>query len=193
MAKKIATVPKGYKTATPTLIIKNAQAAIGFYESVFSATTLSCAYAPDGITILQADLKIGTSVIRLGDEMPEFGIISPLSLGGSAASIHLYVESANDVWDRALAAGATVAVPLADAYWGERYGRIIDPFGHIWSIAQRIELLTPEEISARAEALLVPASIAHDSEIEEVAPLEGAAFVEPEDATISAETVTAAA
>ncbi len=157
MAKKIATVPKGYRTATPTLVVNNARAAIAFYEAVFAATTLNCAYAPDGLTVLQADLKIGTSIIRIGDEMPEFGIVSPTTLGGSPAPVHLYVDAADDVWQRALAAGSTVAVPLADAYWGERYGRFVDPFGHIWSVEQRLEVLSASQVAARAAAFFAPA------------------------------------
>jgi len=177
MAKKVATVPKGYRTATATLVVNNAQAAIAFYESVFAADTLSCAYAPDGVTVLQAELKIGTSILRIGDEMPEFGIVSPTTLGGSSSPIHLYVEAADEIWEKARQAGSTVVVPLADAYWGERYGRFVDPFGHIWSIAQRLEVLSSSEIAARAETFFAPQPIAHSMDIEDVPPMEGAAYV----------------
>jgi len=179
MAKKIATVPKGYRTATPTLIVTNAQAAIEFYETVFSATTLSCAHAPNGITVLQAELKIGTSVIRIGDEIPDFGIVSPTTLGGSPAPVHLYVDAVDDLWQKAVDAGARVVVPLADTYWGERFGRFVDPFGHIWSVAQRLEILTPSQVADRAKVFFAPEPIAVATDFDDALPVEGAAYIEP--------------
>lgn len=163
MTKKIALVPKGYRTATPSLIVRGADAALAHYEHVFGAKTLSCDYAQDGVTVLQAEIKIGTSVIRLGDEMPAFGVLSPAAFGGSPVAIHLYVENAEDVWNRALEAGATIAVPLQDTYWGERFGRFVDAFGHLWSIAQRIETVSADEVKARAEALFAPVAVVTDS------------------------------
>lgn len=153
MPKKIAVQPKGYRTATASLIVRGADAALDFYAHVFGAETLSRAYAQDGVTVLQAEMKIGNTIIRLGDEMPAFGVLSPLSLGGSGSAVHLYVEDADELWTRALDGGSTVAVPLAETYWGERFGRFVDPFGHVWSVAQRVEALTAAQVRARAEAL----------------------------------------
>lgn len=179
MAKKIAVAPKGYRTATQVLIVSDAQAALEFYKTVFSATVSSIAYASNGATVLQADMKIGNSIIRVGDEMPEFGIVSPATLGGSPSPVHLYVEAVDDIWRKAIDANATVAVPLADAYWGERYGRFIDPFGHVWSVAQRRENLTPAELAARADAAFAPVSTDAYHQADEAAPVEGAAYLEP--------------
>lgn len=179
MAKKIATVPKGYRTATPTLVVSNARAAIAFYEAVFSATTLSCAHAPNGTTVLQAELKIGTSVIRIGDEIPEFGIVSPTTLGGSPAPVHLYIDAVDDIWQKAIEAGARIVVPLADTYWGERFGRFVDPFGHIWSVAQRLEILTPSQVADRAKAFFAPEPVTAVAELDDALPVEGAAYIEP--------------
>ncbi len=174
MPKKIAIQPKGYRTATPSLIVRGADAAIEFYAHVFSAEVLNRAYAQDGVTVLQAEVKIGNSIVRLGDEMPAFGILSPASLGGSGSAVHLYVEDADAVWARALEAGCVVAVPLADTYWGERFGRLVDPFGHIWSVAQRVEALSKAQVDARAEAIFAPAPV-EIADVEEFAT----AYVEP--------------
>lgn len=174
MPKKIAIQPKGYRTATPSLIVRGADAAIEFYAHIFGAEVLNRAYAQDGVTVLQAELKIGNSVIRLGDEMPAFGVLSPVSLGGSGSAVHLYVEDAETVWAQALEAGCTVCVPLADTYWGERYGRLVDPFGHVWSVAQRVESLTAAQVKARAEAIFAPVAV----EAAEDEPF-AAAYVEP--------------
>lgn len=193
MAKKIATVPKGYRTATPTLVVNNAQAAIAFYEAVFSATTHSCALALNGMTVLQAELKIGTSVIRIGDEMPEFGIVSPTTLGGSPAPVHLYVDAVDELWQKAVEAGAQTIVPLADTYWGERFGRFVDPFGHIWSVAQRLEVLTPSQIADRAEAFFAPAPVITAAEFDDALPVEGAAYIEPitDNGTVESDVIAA--
>ena len=167
MPKKVAALPKGYRTATASLIVRGADAALDFYSHVFGAEVLSRAYAQDGVTVLQAEMKIGNTIIRVGDEMPAFGMLSPLSLGGSGSAVHLYVEDADTVWNAALDAGASVCVSLADTYWGERFGRLTDPFGHVWSIAQRTEALSPAQVKARAEAWFQPVAV-------EAAPLETA-------------------
>ena len=150
MARKITPVPKGYRTANPVLIVRGADAALSYYETVFGAEVMSRDYAQDGITILQAEMKVGNTILRIADEMPEFGIFSPTSLGGSAVIVQLYLSEVDALWTRAVDSGARVAVPLADTYWGERFGRFVDPFGHVWNIAKRTEMLTPGEIAERA-------------------------------------------
>lgn len=171
MARKVTPVPKGYRTANPVLIVRGADAALSYYETVFGAEVLSRDYAQDGTTMLQAEMKIGNTILRVADEMPAFGIFSPTSLGGSPVIVQLYLSEVDAFWTRVVDNGAQVAVPLADTYWGERFGRLVDPFGHVWNIAKRTEMLRPGEIGERAtvafsiqepEADLQTSGLAHD-------------------------------
>ena len=155
MARKTSPVPKGYRTITPQLTVRFAAEAIEFYKDAFGAEELTRAYGADGATVINAELKIGNSIFRLNDEMPAYGLLSPLSLGGTHTAVHMYLPEVDDVWARAVEAGATVIVPLADTYWGERFGKLVDPFGQVWSFAKRIEALTPAEIAARAQQDIV--------------------------------------
>ena len=136
--KKMAPVPKGYRTVTPSLVVRGADAAAAYYEAVFGAAVLSRVLAEDGYTVLQAELKIGNSILRLMDEMPAFGVLSPLSLGGTPVGQHLYLRNVDEVWEKALAQGAGILIALADMPWGERFAKFVDPFGHVWSVARRI-------------------------------------------------------
>ncbi len=154
MTRKVTPVPKGYRTANPVLIVRGADTALSYYETVFGAEVLSRDYAQDGMTILQAEMKIGNTILRVADEMPAFGIVSPTSLGGSPVIVQLYLSEVDAFWARVVDYGARVAVPLADTYWGERFGRFVDPFGHVWNIAKRTEILTPGEIAERAAMTL---------------------------------------
>ncbi len=154
MARKVTPVPKGYRTANPVLIVRGADAALSYYETVFGAEVISRDYAQDGMTILQAEMKIGNTILRVADEMPAFGVFSPTSLGGSPVIVQLYLSEVDEFWTRVVDSGAQVAVPLADTYWGERFGRFVDPFGHVWNIAKRTEILTPGEIAERAAMTL---------------------------------------
>ena len=140
MSKKIAPVPKGYRTVTSNLVVQGADAALDYYAKVFGATVQSRIVADDGITVLQAELKIGNSIVRLMDEMPAFGVFSPLAFGGTAVGLHLYLREVDEVWDNAMANGAGVLVPLADMPWGERFAKFVDPFGHVWSVSKRINI-----------------------------------------------------
>ncbi|MEH6631230.1 MAG: VOC family protein [Halopseudomonas aestusnigri] len=149
MARKINPVPKGYHTSTPVLVVKNAAAAIEFYASVFGAKELSRIVDIDGVTILRAELKIGNSIIHLNDEMPAYGILSPISLGGSSTAVQLYLSDVDDAWDRAVEAQSAVVLPLEDTYWGERTGKIVDAFGHVWILSKKTENLSKEEIEKR--------------------------------------------
>jgi uncharacterized glyoxalase superfamily protein PhnB len=107
-----------------------------------------------GGKIMHAELRIGDSTIMLNDEFPEMGAKSPAGIGGSPVTMHIYVEDADALWKRAVAAGATVAMPLADMFWGDRYGKLVDPFGHHWSIGTHLEDLSHEEVARRgAEAM----------------------------------------
>lgn len=169
MPKKIAPVPKGYRTVTPSMVIHNADAAMAFYAEVFGAEVLSRVYADDGITVLNAEMKIGNSLIIVSDEMPLFGIYSPLSYGGTSMSQHLYLPNVDDVWRAAVDAGCGVLVGLADMPYGERFGKLIDPFGHVWSMSKRIAKVAPQEIKAKADAEDLVVHFAEDTVVEEQA------------------------
>ena len=156
MAQKTNPIPKGYRTATPTLVVRGAAAAVDYYKSVFGAQELSRHYGDDAATVLRAEIKIGNSILHLVDEMPAFGILSPISLGGASGSVQLYLDDLDDAWMRALAADAVVVLPLEDTYWGDRTGRIVDPFGHVWTLSKRVESVSKEELEKRIAALATP-------------------------------------
>jgi len=151
MTSRAKPVPQGYHTATPYLIVKGAASAIEFYKKAFGATELGRHAGPGG-RIMHAEIKIGDSPIMIADESPEMGARSPQSLGGSPVSIFLYVEDVDAVANRAIAAGAKVQAPVQDQFWGDRFGVVVDPFGHVWDVATHKEDVTPEEIQKRAAA-----------------------------------------
>jgi len=153
-AGSVQPIPEGFHTLTPSLTVHNAAEAIEFYKRAFGAEELSRAPAPDGRRIWHAELKIGDSLLMLNDEFPDMGgSRAPRSLGGTASSLQLYVRDADAVFQRAVEAGAKVSMPLWDAFWGDRYGRVTDPFGHEWAIATRKENLSEEEKQRRAQAM----------------------------------------
>lgn len=172
MAQKINPIPKGYRTATPSLVVRNADAAINYYKTVFGASEVSRFCGADGVTILRAELKIGNSILHLSDEMPAVGILSPLSLGGASGSVQLFLDDLNDAWDRAVANGATVVLPLEDTYWGERTGRIVDAFGHIWTLSKRIESVSKAELEKRVTALFGPATKGQSATEDDIATVD---------------------
>ena len=132
-------------------MVKGASQAIEFYKRAFGAEEIKRLPGPDGKSLIHAELKIGNSRLLLVDEFPEMDCRGPRSVGGSPVSIHMFVDDADAAFDKALAAGAEVRTPLADQFWGDRYGVLTDPFGHIWSIATHKEDLTPQEIGKRAQ------------------------------------------
>ncbi len=142
----IQRIPAGYHTVTPYLIIKGAAQAIQFYQSAFGAQQIMRLDGPDG-TILHAEIKIGDSHIMMADEMETHR--GPQTLGGTPVSLMLYVEDCDKVFAAALAAGATQTRPLENQFYGDRCGTLVDPFGHIWSVATHVEDVTPEEINRR--------------------------------------------
>ena len=156
MTQKIAPVPKGFRTITPCLTVTGATQAIAFYQQAFGAEEQSRLYDADGVRILHAVLKVGNSVLFLTEADPVAGMLSPLELGYTPMLVHLYVEDADAFWAEALAAGATEVVPLADTYWGDRFGKLVDPFGHYWSIASRVEKVSQEELVERTRAAAWP-------------------------------------
>jgi PhnB protein len=151
MAKKVKSTPRGYRTVTPYLIIKDAASAIDFYKQAFQAKVLMCLSEPSG-KVGHAEIKIGDSRIMLADEYPELGSRGPQSFGGSPVSILLYVEDCDGMYERAVAKGARVVRSMSDQFYGDRAGNVEDPFGHVWTIATHVEDLTSEEILRRAAA-----------------------------------------
>jgi uncharacterized glyoxalase superfamily protein PhnB len=142
----VSPIPEGYHTITPYLVVNGAADAIEFYTRAFGAIEIDRATTPDGTKIMNASIQIGDSRIMLNDEFPEMNCKGPLSLGGSPFNLHLYVEDADAVFERAVAAGATVTMPISDAFWGDRYGSLTDPFGHNWGIATRKRIMTEDDL-----------------------------------------------
>ncbi|HKY32286.1 MAG TPA: VOC family protein [Candidatus Polarisedimenticolia bacterium] len=151
MAKSVKAIPDGHHTVTTHLTTTDASAAIDFYKKAFGAEEIVRMPGPGG-KVMHAELQIGDSRIMVNDEFPDYGALGPRSLGGSPVSIHLYVQDADAAFDRAVKAGAKVTMPLADMFWGDRYGKLEDPFGHKWSIGTHIEDVSAEECAKRAKA-----------------------------------------
>lgn len=142
---------KGYHSVTPTLTVSDAKAAIEFYKKAFGAEEREVCLGPDGKQVMHAEIKIGDSIIMLNDEFPKMGCVGPQALGGSPVSLFIYVENVDVLFDRAVKAGATVTMPVGDQFWGDRFGQLVDPFGHKWGIATHIADPTPEEIKKAQE------------------------------------------
>jgi PhnB protein len=143
--------PTGYHTLTPSIVVRDATAAIDFYKQAFGAVETLRMPGPGGL-IMHAELKIGDSVIMLNDESPDMGAKSPKAYGGTPVSFYVYVEDVDAAWKRAIDAGAKPTMPLADMFWGDRAGRLEDPFGHSWLLAQHVKDLSAEEIKKGQEA-----------------------------------------
>lgn len=139
-------IPDGMHSLTPHLVCDGAAAAIEFYKKAFGAVEQARIPGPEG-RLIHASVRIGDSVLMLVDEWPDMGALGPRKLKGSPVTIHLYVPDADASLAQAVAAGATVTMPMADMFWGDRYGQVKDPFGHNWSIATHQRDLTPEEIA----------------------------------------------
>jgi PhnB protein len=139
-------------SVTPHLVVRDAARAAAWYAEALGAEERGRIEVPGG-KLMQVELWFGDSAVMLADEFPDFGVLSPLAIGGTATVLHLYSEDVEALWQRAVAAGAEVRQPLGDAFWGERYGQITDPFGHRWGLAQRVRDVPQEEI-ARAAAEL---------------------------------------
>lgn len=148
-ARKVSPIPPGAHTVTPHLICAGASDAIAFYQKAFGAVEIVRLPGPDG-KLMHAAIRIGDSAVFLYDEAPQWGALGPLALKGSPVAIHLYVADADALFARAVKAGATVKMPMSDMFWGDRYGAVIDPFGHHWSIASRVREVKPAEIAAAA-------------------------------------------
>lgn len=149
---EVQPIPKGRHTVTPHLVVQNAAQAIEFYKTAFAAEEIARMPAPDGEFLMHAEVKIGDSIVMLCDELPGMDrCLSPKSLGGTSVTVHIWSEDVDALYERALKAGAAASMPLADMFWGDRYGKVTDPFGHEWSMATHKQDLTPEEMGKAAE------------------------------------------
>ncbi|MGB6547109.1 MAG: VOC family protein [Candidatus Acidiferrales bacterium] len=146
-------IPRGYHSLTPYLFIKGAAGAIDFYKTVFGATERMRMPGPDG-RIMHAELQIGDSIVMLSDENPQMGALSPQSIGGTACGLNVYLADVDAATRKALELGAKLVRPVKDQFYGDRSGSIIDPFGHLWSVATHIEDVAPEEMQRRMAAAM---------------------------------------
>jgi uncharacterized glyoxalase superfamily protein PhnB len=144
---KVDKIPAGMTAVTPHLVCAGAAEAIEFYKKAFGATEEARMPGPDG-RLMHAMIRFGGHAIMLVDEMPEWGSLGPKALKGSPVTIHLYTEDADTLFARAEKAGAKVVMPIADMFWGDRYGVVEDPFGHKWSIATHQRDVTPADMDA---------------------------------------------
>lgn len=142
----VKTIPDGFSTVTPHLVCRNCADAIEFYKKAFGAEDMGRMLEPNTKKIIHAMIKIGDSVVMLVDYFPNWGNASPESLGGTPVTIHLYVEDADSFVERAVEAGAKITMELMDSFWGDRYGKIVDPFGHEWSVATHIKDVSPKQM-----------------------------------------------
>lgn len=132
-------------TVTPHLTCRNASEAVEFYRQAFGAEPVTVYQTPDG-RVMHAALTLNGATFFLHDEFPEHGILSPLGLGGSPVALHLQVSDCDAVYGRAVKAGCEAQMPLEDMFWGDRYGEVVDPYGHKWAVATTIRQVTPEEM-----------------------------------------------
>ena len=150
-------IPEGYQTVTPYLSVDGAAGAIDYYKRALGAKERVRMSAPGG-KIGHAELEIGDSLVMLADALPQFTTRPPKELGGTSVSIMLYVDDVDAVVQRAADEGGTITMEVADQFWGDRFGAVTDPFGHVWTIATHVEDVPPEEMAERAKAAMVAMS-----------------------------------
>lgn len=149
---KAKPIPEGFHTITPHLVVRDASRALDFYKQAFGAEVKRVHRTEDG-KITHASLKVGDSMLMLSDEFPGSSVHAPQPGAGGSVTVHIYIENADEIFNRATAAGAKVVMPMMDAFWGDRYGQLEDPFGHRWSVAVHKEDLSDKEIEKRGKAL----------------------------------------
>jgi PhnB protein len=150
MAPAKKPIPEGFHSVTPSLVVRDAAKAIDFYKKALGAQELVRMPGPDG-KIMHAEIKIGDSIIFLGEENPQMGAKSPQTLGGATGTLNLYVQDVDQTFRQAISAGGRESMPVADQFWGDRYGTFVDPFGYSWGIATHKEDLSPAEMDQRAK------------------------------------------
>jgi PhnB protein len=150
-ASNPAPVPPGFGTVTPYLSIAGGLAAIEFYKKAFGARELLRRVTPNG-KLIHGRLRIGNSIVLLSDVFPDSETAAPASIGTTTVTLHIYTKNVDALWDRAVAAGAKVTMPLENQFWGERYGHLLDPFGHRWSLSMRVKMSRAEMAAKQQEA-----------------------------------------
>jgi PhnB protein len=150
MSENVKIVQEGYHSVNPYLVVRNADKAIEFYKKAFGAEERFRMHGPDGKTIMHAELKIGDSMLT--EESPDMKALSSESIGRSPISLYVYVKDVDDVFNQAISEGATVLHPVKDQLYGDRFGYLKDPFGHLWSIATHKKDLSPNELRKVEEA-----------------------------------------
>jgi len=152
--RRVKPVPDGFHSVTPYLTVQGAAAALEFYARAFGARELMRMPGPDGTSLAHAEMRIGDSIVMLSDAAPGTGTAAPPSLGAATGSLFVYVRDVDAAFKRAVDAGAKVAMPLTDMFWGDRFGRLVDPFGHHWGLATHTEDVPPRELAKRAQAAM---------------------------------------
>jgi PhnB protein len=151
MTDTVKAVPDGFHTITPHITVRDAHRALDFYKQAFGAEILHVMPGPGG-KVMHAAFKIGDSIVMMNDEFPEMGgSLAPSASAGSGVMLHIYLDNVDAAFDRAVAAGASVKMPLMDMFWGDRYGTLMDPFGHKWSLATHTRDMSPEEMQEEQE------------------------------------------
>jgi uncharacterized glyoxalase superfamily protein PhnB len=146
-------IPDGYHTLTPHIVVNDAAKALDFYKKAFGARERARMAGPGG-KIMHAEMQIGDSIVMMNDEFPDMGARGPLALGGTPVTLTIYTENSDQLTQQAIGAGASVVMPLADMFWGDRYGIVKDPFGHQWAICTHKEDLSHEEVTRRGAAAM---------------------------------------
>ncbi len=154
---RVKPIPDGYHNVTPYLFVRSAASAIDFYKSVFGATEIMRMPGSNG-KIMHAELRIGDSIVMLADENPQTGVMSPQTVGGYSEGLHIYVENVDAVIQKAGECGAKMLRPIKDQFYGDRSGSLLDPFGHMWSVATHVEDVAPEEMRRRMTATMSQAA-----------------------------------
>ena len=149
----IQAIPEGYQTLTPSFVFKDARKAIEFYRKAFGAEERFVMPGPDGKGIMHAEVRIGSSIIMMGEENPQYPCKSAETMGGSPISFYVYVDNVDEAFRTAVDAGAEVVMPVEDMFWGDRMGTVRDPFGYSWSLASHTRDLTMAEIEEGARAM----------------------------------------
>jgi len=155
MAEKVSPIPEGYRTVTPYLVVKGAARALDFYAKAFDAVEKVRMPGPGGV-VMHAEMQIGDSMIMLSDEFPDWGQLGPVSRGGTTFSLFLYVPDVDATFKRAVDAGCKQSMPPTDQFWGDRFAKVSDPFGHEWVMATHVEDVSPEEMKKRMAAMEPP-------------------------------------
>ena len=147
----VKAIPDGMHTITPHIVVRDAVRAVEWYKQALGAEERSRVPLPGG-KLMSVELWFGDSAVMVADEFPEMGVVSPQTVGGTSTVLNLYTEEVDDLWKRAVDAGAEVLHPLQDAFWGDRHGQLADPFGHRWGLAKHVRDVPPEEVARAAAA-----------------------------------------